>query len=419
MQLSADVVIVGAGPAGLSLACSLADQPLRVMLVDPLPHTTLANPPEDGREIALTHLSIKLLKQLQVWPLIPASQIAPIRAARVLNGATHTSLDFDQIPPQRDALGYLVPNQAIRQALFQAVQHTPATLLCGQSATRIESDKQRARVTLSDGQVVDAALVVGADTRFSNMRRQMGISAHTQDFSRTAIVCRMQHERDHQHTAFECFRYGYTLALLPMNARCSSVVLTVNNRDAQGIMALADEAFNQLISERLHQQLGAMQLISKRHAYPLVAVHADRFISQRFALIGDAAVGMHPVTAHGFNLGLRGQALLARQIMQACRQGTDIGATRPLSRYQRQHRRMTAPLYHGTNLVVNLFTSESPAAKFMRSATLQLASHLAPVKQQITRTLTEDSLDPSPFTLPALPPVASTWLNEIAPFKRQ
>ncbi len=137
------------------------------------------------------------------------------------------------------------------------------------------------------------------------------------DFSRTAIVCRMEHSVPHNQTAFECFHYGRTLAILPMTGNLSSIVVTVSSAEADSIFNMSEEAFAADIEQRLQGQLGNMKLYGRRHLYPLVAVHANKFISRRFAVIGDAAVGMHPVTAHGFNLGLRSQETLAKEIKSA------------------------------------------------------------------------------------------------------
>lgn len=132
-----------------------------------------------------------------------------------------------------------------------------------------------------------------------------------------------------------------------------------------------------------------MELIGKRHVYPLVAVHANQFVSRRFALVGDAAVGMHPVTAHGFNLGLKGQASLSKQIAQAISENEDIASDNLLKAYETELMRTTRILYHGTNIVVGLFTNETLAAKLARKATLHLANNISPIKQLITQSLTE------------------------------
>jgi len=134
----------------------------------------------------------------------------------------------------------------------------------------------------------------------------MGIAASMLDFGRVVIVCQMQHELPHNDTAYECFHYDKTLAVLPLPGNNSSIVLTLSAEHSQDVLKMDAETFNEDITRRFDHRFGAMKLTSKRHPYPLVAVYAKQFVTTRFALIGDAAVGMHPVTAHGFNLGLSG-----------------------------------------------------------------------------------------------------------------
>jgi len=217
----------------------------------------------------------------------------------------------------------------------------------------------------------------------------MGISAAMHDFGRVVIVCEMSHELPHDDTAFECFHYDQTLAILPMHGNLSSVVVTLAADRADEVLAMEAEAFAADIAQRFEHKLGAMKLASERHSYPLVAVYADRFCATRFALLGDAAVGMHPVTAHGFNLGLFGAMTLAEEITSALRKGQDIGSNAVLEAYQARHRRKSRPLYLGTNVLVKLFTDPSPGARFVRDAALRLGNLLPPVKRQIMRQLTE------------------------------
>ena len=387
-----DILVVGAGPAGLSFARSLKDSGLNVLVIEKAPLDDLRNPPPDGREIALTHLSVKLMKDLEAWEHIPADAISPIREAKVLNGNSPYFLDFDSKNVSGDALGYLVPNYLIRKALFEEVK--PLSNVGIVTETVVESlttDDGGGTVTLSNGETREAKLIVAADSRFSTMRREMGISSSMTDFAKTAIVCRMEHGLPHDQVAYECFHYGRTLAILPMAGNLSSIVITVHNELAGQIVDMSEEAFNADIRERFGNQLGEMRLVGERHTYPLIAVHANKFYANRFALIGDASVGMHPVTAHGFNLGLRGQATLAREIMRAANRGRDIGARRVLAKYERQHMLVTKPMYWGTNGIVGLFTDERPPVKALRSLVLRVANNLPPVKRMIKNRLTEIS----------------------------
>jgi len=388
--MSERIIIVGAGPAGLSFACSLAKGGFPVTLVEKQPLAALADPEYDGREIALTHFSVELMRQLGIWQRIDEAQIGLIRKAQVLDGVSPYSLNFDHRQNALETLGYLVSNHLIRKAVFEeAATLADVELITETSVTGVGSDEHGASVTLSDDRRLTAALVVAADSRFSETRRMMGIPASMHDFGRVAIVNRTRHEKSNEQTAFECFQYGGTLATLPISEHLSSLVVTATGKQAQALLALSDDDYRDELARRLGGMLGRLETASKRYSYPLVGVHADRFVDQRFALIGDAAVGMHPVTAHGFNLSLRSQHTLFQAMREAAEHGEDITSDRVLAKYQRQHRLATLPMYYGTNGIVRLFTDDSPPARLLRKAVLRLGNTLPPIKWAITRKLTE------------------------------
>ena len=168
----------------------------------------------------------------------------------------------------------------------------------------------------------------------------------------------------------------------------TNCVITIDNRRLHEITELSPEALAADLEQHLQGQLGKMTPAGSIHTYPLVGVHARRFSARRTALIGDAAVGMHPVTAHGFNLGLASADILAGLIVQAAASGQDIADTKLLEKYEAKHILHTRALYHGTNFVVKLFTNETPPAKFLRNTVLRLSNHLPPVKKLITKQLT-------------------------------
>ncbi len=383
-----DIAIIGAGPAGLSFACSLRDTGLKIAVIEKQGRDSLADPANDGRDIALTHLSRKLMRRQGSWQRVDPGQISPIRRAEVIDGDSPYTLDFDTPADDTDALGFLISNFRIRKAIFEefdTLQYT--TLIDDTEVARVSTDDQGASLILSSGERVSASMIVAADTRFSSSRRQMGISSDAHDFGRTAIVCWMEHEKSHDQTAFECFHYGRTLAILPMPGNLSSVVITVASDQAGDILDQDEKRFNLDIEKRLSGRLGAMKLTGERYPYPLVGVHANRFFAPRFALIGDAAVGMHPVTAHGFNLGLSGQDILAEEMSNAISRGRNFWHPDVLARYQKLHMLSSRPLYHGTNSIVALFTNDSLPARYLRKAVLRLSNNLPPVKWAITQKL--------------------------------
>ena len=385
-----DIVVIGGGPAGLSFAASMMDLNLKVLVLERSELSNIAKPQEDGREIALTHLSVKILKKLGVWELIDAEQISPLREAKVFDGDSPSLLNFKPDQQGIDALGYLVPNYLIRQALYDKV--ATANNIEIQDDSKVSDVLQadnHAQVLLENGEKIQTRLVVAADSRFSEVRRKVGIPTLIKDFSKVMIVTKMEHEHSHNNIALECFDYGKTFALLPMVGNASSVVLTVKTNQAQAMLDMDEPEFNAFVTEFFKGELGQMTQAGPRHSYPLIGTHAQTFIAQRFALIGDASVGMHPVTAHGFNLGLRGQDILATLVKEALDQGQDIGSDALLKLYEKKHINLTRLMFFGTNGVVALFTNDTPAIKQVRKLVLQFAEKFPPIKYLISHHLTE------------------------------
>ncbi|MEW6560469.1 MAG: 5-demethoxyubiquinol-8 5-hydroxylase UbiM [Pseudomonadota bacterium] len=416
-----DLAIIGAGPAGLSMARALADSGLRIALVEQQDAAALADPPFDGREIALSLRTLRTLRASGVFDHIPPDQVFPLEHAEVFNGDDPRPM---RVSPLRgkEALGALVPNQQIRRALWAAVQGQEGlTLFDRNRVGAIQADAQGVEVELlpvadaaqQAGQTgTDAAdispmtlrarMLIAADSRFSDTRRKMGIGADSHDFGKTMLVCRMHHEKPHHHTAWEWFGFGQTVALLPLSEHLSSVVLTLPPHEMQALLTLPEAEFERDITRRYQGRLGEMRIAGSRHTYSLVGVYAQRFVAPRFALIGDAAVGMHPVTAHGFNFGLHGVDLLSREILAAQRAGTDIAAPERLHRFEAAHRRATRPLYLATQAIATLYTDDRGPARLVRRLVLDASSRIGPLRLAIATALSEEGLSLRGF-LPALP----------------
>lgn len=388
MQNSYDVAIIGAGPAGLCFARALSMLGLSTLLIEKQSRTVLENPAMDGRDIALTHFSRKMLEKLGIWEHLPTPAISTIREARILNGASPRYMGLSS--SETDQLAFIISNHHIRAAAYMAVKDDAnITLMDETNLQQLELKDYAALLHLSNGRIITSKLAAAADSRFSETRRKAGISASMHDFGKSMIVCQMEHDKSHEDIAHECFHHGHTLAVLPLNGNRSSVIITLIPTDAEKMMKLPAWELNAWVAEQFQHRLGNMRLDSDRFLYPLVGVYADRFVAQRFALVGDAAVGMHPVTAHGFNFGLKSAHTLCESIGAAMRTGGDIASANVLARYEREHKQATRPLYLATSGIVGLYTNDSAPAKIARKALLRVADHMLPIKSVMMAKLTE------------------------------
>ena len=392
--MQADIVIIGAGPAGLSLAGVLARKGLKIAIIDPAGADDLEQPRDDGREIALTRLSRELLEQWRQWQLLPDTDYAPLVEAQVFDGASQRPMQI-QSRNGLDPLGWMVSNQALRRVAYAAAKDLDGIVWhLSRRMNRIDINEDAARVELDDGSCITARLAIAADSRFSSARRAAGLSARMHDFGRTMLVCRMQLQKPVPGVAWECLDYGQTLALLPLNADMASVVITLPPAETERLCALPAHEFEIEVERRFRHRLGSMRLIGNRYPYPLVGVRPDNIVSRRFACIGDAAIGMHPITAHGYNLGLRGIALLGDRIQSALDGGKDFAGNEVLSGFQADFLAIARPLYFSTLSIVRLYSDDRAPAKLLRRAGLRFGQHFPPFKKQLVSALSGKDVRP-------------------------
>ena len=381
-NLKFDIVIIGAGPAGIAFACGFANTKIKVAIVDKLPNAAISNPKIDGREIALTHQSIEILKKIGVWQHFPKKLISVIKEARILDGNSRYFLNFNHQEIQKENLGYLIPNYLIKKKIYKRLKKlSNVTLIDKTECVSINTDEKNSLIALSDGTKIKTNLVVAADSRFSKIRSKMGISAFVRDFNKDMIVCRMEHEKPHKNIAYEFFRYDQTQALLPYIKNQSGIITTVSRDLSSALMTMNKKNFNKEMEKKFDNLFGKMKLIGKRYTYPMITTYTKQFVTDRFAVIGDAAVGMHPVTAHGFNLNLKGIDILIDEVKAATENGADIGSTSILKNYQTKLHFAAGPIYLATNSIVNLYTSNFLPAKLTRQFVLRFVNTVRPAKQ--------------------------------------
>jgi len=379
-----DLVIIVAGPSGLSLACALAKTKLKIAIIEKNSTSKFSKPKNDGRDIALTHRSLNILKKFGILKFINSKLISQVKEARVLDGDSSRYLHFDHTKTIRDSLGYLIPNQIIRKAIYKKLKTLKDIKIFSKNeVSRIISNKFLTNIYLKNRKILESKLTIVADGRLSKIREKLGIYTNKTNFETSMTVFRMKHQLNNNNIASEYFHYNQTLAILPIKKKLSSIIITLQNDKSKKFLNMNKRKINQKIENDLKGKLGKMNLIGKKYTYPMLTVYSNEFFRNRFVLVGDAAVGMHPVTAHGFNLNLRGIDILQYEIKDALINNIDIGNTNVLKKYEKRFRMISLPIYLATNGIVRLYSSQKPITKLARKSLLRLANTFWPVKNAI------------------------------------
>ena len=366
---TADVIILGGGLVGATLAVALGAHGLTTIVVDPAdPATTLA-PGFDGRASAVASASGRMLDAIGLGEAL-ADRGCAIRAIRVSDGLAPGKLDF--VPDAGDdALGTMYENRLLRRTLHAAASAADGVdLRMQRRAVAVERSAAGVVATLDDGAVVAAPLLIAAEGRGSPTREAAGIRMARWSYDHTAIVGAFHHARPHGDTAYEIFYPAGPFALLPLRdddaGHRSAIVWTVDAKDAAGMLKLGDRGFLAEAEKRMGGFLGELSGASPRASYPLGFHHAATITAERLALIGDAAHGIHPIAGQGLNLGFRDVATLVEVLVEAKRVGLDLGDAQVLKRYERWRGLDTFMVAAATDSLTRLFGLRGRAASAVR-----------------------------------------------------
>jgi len=383
-----DVLIVGGGMVGASLACALARRPLRIGVVESFPFGATAQSSYDDRSIALAYGTRRIFEGMGLWQGIAAAA-TPIEQIHVSDRGHFGATRLRAAAHGFDALGYVAESRALGRVFAATLAALPQVeLICPARVKALETGPDLARVTIEQGaaeRAVTARLVIGADGADSSVRRWSGIGAQRVEYGQSAVIANLTPERPHRNIAFERFTDSGPLALLPMSDGRCALVWTVRTEDCAGILALGDGEFLAHLQLRFGRRLGRLYRIGARTAYPLALVRAHAYTAARLALIGNAAHTLHPIAGQGFNLGLRDVAALAEVVCDAASAGQDIGSRTVLAHYEEWRRRDQAHVLRATDGLVRLFSNDHAPLVAARIAGLVLVDLLPPLKRALMR----------------------------------
>ncbi|NPD14425.1 2-octaprenyl-6-methoxyphenyl hydroxylase [Xinfangfangia sp. D13-10-4-6] len=386
-----DVVIAGGGLNGPALALALAQGGLSVTVVDQRPAPARAEAGFDGRAYALSIASKRLLSAIGIWDQVGAKSqpIHQIKASdgRPGQGPAPFFLTFDADEIEEGPMGFMLEDRYLYAAFLQAMNETPGiTLISGQAVTDQQIGPAGASVTLASGEALTASLLVGCDGRGSGVALRAGIRRQAAGYGQTALVTAVHHQIHHEGCAQQFFMPGGPLAILPLaGGYHSSIVWSEESSLAAKIAALSDDDFLTALRPRFGDFLGEIQLAGARFTYPLSLSLAEHFVSDRVALVGDAAHGVHPVAGQGLNLGLRDVAALAEVLILARRRGEDIGSGVPLEEYQRWRRFDSTLLALGMDGVTRLFSNDNPLLRLGRDLGMGLVNATPGLRRRFIR----------------------------------
>ena len=381
----ADVLILGGGLVGSTLAIALAQAGISTIVVDPADPAVILSTGFDGRASAVASASHRLLDVIGVGETLRGQGCA-IRQIRVSDGLALGKLDFIA-GDQDDPLGTMYENRLLRTTLFEAASAAERVDLRMQTrATHVTRDLDGVTAHLSDGSIVTADLLVAAEGRNSPTREASGIKVARWKYDHAAIIGAFHHEHAHEDIAFEIFYPSGPFALLPLPdddiGHRSAIVWTVAKDQAPGMLKLGDRGFLAEAEKQMGGFLGALSAPSPRASYPLGFHHTTRVTDTRLALVGDAGHGIHPIAGQGLNLGFRDVATLVEVLVEGRRLGLEAGDAQLLARYEQWRSVDTFAVAFATDTLTRLFGLPGKTASAVRRFGISAVDAMSPLKDR-------------------------------------
>lgn len=393
---STDIIIVGGGCVGLTLALALAEKNIPVVVIDNQPAQQPLSPVPGLRVSALSASTQALFTRLGVWQDITAARASPYTRMEVWEKDSFGAISFAAEQVHLAQLGHIVENQVIRNALVAKLADYAdvATLLFERRVTQINVGEREVLVSLSDGQPVIGQLLVAADGANSFVRKSMNLPLTFWDYQHTAIVATVKTGRPHRRCASQCFLPDGPLAFLPLSdaypgvdgqQNLSSIVWSTRPEVAKKRLAESDEAFSRQLTTAFDGRLGVCEVVSERVGVELTMRYARQWVKPRIALIGDAAHTIHPLAGLGMNLGLLDAATLAQTLIGLKATQQDPGLVANLRHFERWRKAEAQTLIAAMEGLKRLFGGDNPLLKLIRCSGLTLTDHILPVKNEIIK----------------------------------
>lgn len=389
VAVDTEVIVLGGGLAGLTMAAALATADVPVACIDRDSPATQGRDGFDIRTTAIAYGSMRVLEGAGVWRHLEPDA-GPILDIRVADRFSPLFLHYDHreltLDGEHRPFGWIIDNKDLRRALFARVTELPKLLhLAPAQATAIARSRRGVTVSLADGRTVTGRLLIGADGRGSLAREEAGIRTRRWTYDQTAIICTIGHSEPHHGVAVEHFFPNGPFAVLPMTGNRCSIVWSERSSLVPGYLALSDDAFIDELQRRSGGYLGQIELLTRREGWPLSVLLAERFIAERLALVGEAAHAIHPIAGQGLNLGLRDVAALAETVVDAHRLGLDVGGAEVLARFQRWRRFDTVLLAAVCDGLVHLFSNDIPPLRLARGLGMAAVNRMPPLKRLFMR----------------------------------
>ena len=382
-----DIIIVGAGMVGASLACGLAEEAenLSIAVIDAkAPDFDWDKDSYDMRVSAITRASQTLFKNIGVWEKIVEQRVSPYRDMFVWDAGGKGEIHFDSADMGEADLGHIVENRVIVKALHQRMEELSSiTLLCPEQIKSINFNDDKTELTIKSKTKLSANLVVAADGTRSWVRQQADIAVKGWDFDQAALVTTVKTELYHKDTAWQRFLNTGPLAFLPLTDGYSSIVWSTSPDEAKRLTEISESEFALELAQAFENKLGKIESVAGRAVFPLRLFETLNYVKPRLALVGDAAHTIHPLAGQGVNLGLADVASLITTIVEAINDKKDIGDLKVLRRYERWRRADNRSMLVAMDGLKRLFGSELSAVKSLRSLGLNVTNRITPLKNLI------------------------------------